>query len=322
METAVLNTPISRVEIRKKLKKKFGESLADKILKTFEFAHQVDVDMLIDFFQNLAFTRECLDKALSDQWCINHTIELAKTFLGLILTPKPKPKEILDPLEVARKEGYQVITDYREIKAMKKYYRHNELPCTFQDFDHRAAGLDIFCLLVKDVNTLPSTTASRNDSYSKSIIFLQVNYKYRWYKSISRYNHSVNDCDHIPLSEEMVAAITSNYEGVQELQKPRYLKVICGSLFFYDALDDNGNYLNNDYILTLASTFPMKRNKRIINGVTYFEDCSWVIFPKIPNVVIESYGGRCFFLRIEGQPRIFSQEFPTDEFILNKINNN
>lgn len=180
----------------KRIKKIYGEDFA-KLCRSLFPAILEDEGKLLDILtKNFAPTRALCDAINTEE----KKLELKYFVYHEAGIGSEKPKyNASTPEQLMESVGYKLYrckTD-EEVKQFMKYYRRDELLCTFNDPD-RVKECDVFFAVRKDAEMLNReefVSPKREDSYGTSVISLQFDKKDGEVSIKNRYNHTVENPD-------------------------------------------------------------------------------------------------------------------------------
>ncbi len=180
----------------KRIKKVYGEDFA-KLCRSLFPAILEDEGKLLDILtKNFAPTRALCDALDTDE----KKFELKYFVYYEAGVGSEKPKyNASTPEQLMESVGYKLYrcqTD-EEVKQFMKYYRKDELLCTFNDPD-RVKECDVFFAVHKDAERLDREAflePEREDDYGTSVISLQFDKTDGEVSIKNRYNHTVENPD-------------------------------------------------------------------------------------------------------------------------------
>lgn len=132
---------------------------------------------------------------------------------------------------------YEICTTVAQVKKYKKYYRSDELICTFNAIKDRLSHYHIVWIVKKDIASIEHQWEKRNrqDEYGTSCCSIQIN-KNNWNISIkNRYNHKVTNCD---------ATFSNNLDNIAEWLNGAI------SNYFWITIKKNSNFELDNFLYT------------------------------------------------------------------------
>ena len=151
-----------------------------------------------------------------------------------------------------------------DVKFFKKYYKENELLCTFDDIEGRLNRDYIFWAVKKNVEDIKRedfNEPKRQDEYGTSVISIQFSKGSKNILSIkNRYNHTVQNSDATFSNnlDEIIPGLKqsfNNYFNFDIIQNdlgfeiPNYVKAVDGKFYRYNYELDNIYYCDNNVII-------------------------------------------------------------------------
>ena len=193
----------------KQIKKHYGEKMSH--LCRDLFPQLLETDKLFTILSNSFY----LNKQLYNDIIKENKINDFKNYIMSLVSIEIDNNNIIikTPYELMNEVGYTLheIKTTEELNSFKKYYKTNELLCTFKDGkdgENRLKNYHIF-FAVKDgiENIKRSNNPRREDDYGISVISIQIQRINNWISIKNRYNHTVNNPD---------ATFSSNLNNIQE----------------------------------------------------------------------------------------------------------
>lgn len=182
--------------LRNRMKKIYGERATDIALAKINIlSHDIDPYDVMRALDKVIGTPKCLHYlAENDADLVNS--KLKDILLNGEEVNKEELKKPADPVELLAQAGYTMtrVKTLAQAAKFKKYYRKNELICSFNSGSRFENNYVWF--LVKDnaKDIKPANNPDKFDEYSLSVLSLQIT-KRGGLKLISRYNHSVSSPD-------------------------------------------------------------------------------------------------------------------------------
>lgn len=196
-------------------------------------------------------------------------------------------KEVKSVKELLEEKGYDIYEckTNEDIHKFRKYYKDNEVLCTFKD-SNRIDNHYIFFIVKKNVDEIKRedfTNPKREDEYSTSVLDLQFDKAIKQRVSIkSRYNHTVsypdatysNNLENI--SEGLTEAferdygfnIGNSYKVNFELEG--YVEASDGKYYKYNYEINNINYCPNNIIIDNGNIIEDYKDKSRYTFMDYF----------------------------------------------------
>ena len=231
------------------IKKKYGEGMAH---------------LCRELFPNILEKEGALPEILQDNFAVSKNLysdikakNYSNSFQSYLLNRANievvKNESTESPWELMDKAGYtlyECITQ-AEIDRFKKYYKEDELLCTFGDKDRLKVN-HVFFAVKKNVDQIKRSNFKnprREDEYGTSIISIQFSRgKYNVTSIKNRYNHTVPNPDATFSNdlENIIPGLTSSFEKQFDLHIGTFEDKF--SLDNYEQATDNRFYRFNNYI--------------------------------------------------------------------------
>ena len=238
------------MEFFKKIKKEFGETAA-KELKNIPFDN---VDVFIKTIKELIPIKETRSEVIKK--IINILTEKLSSKEEEEKETEENIKDILD------RANYEMIVPSCLDEAKKdfqKYYKNDEVICSLRNGSDRFDNSHVAFFVKKNINEINrGELPEKKDEYSTSLLCVQISKNSKMLKCISRYNHSVNNCDFVytNLDEISWGLHTAFYKFFNEnpyknekIQLPDGLIEFKGQFFQY-IKEFDGNYWGKGFVLT------------------------------------------------------------------------
>lgn len=256
-----------------RIKKKYGENFAHLCRELFPTILETE-GLLPDIIESKFYP----NKFLYDD-IINNNLELRfQSFINSLLE-KEESEEIntnKTPYELLNEAGY-ILYECKTnnvIQKFKKYYKKEEMLCTFKDAS-RLEKKYVFFAVKKNVDDIKRENFNhpeRQDEYGTSVISLQFTREKPNYLSIkNRYNHTVSNPDATFTNnlDNIILGLTQSFENTynlsidnsksKNLDIPSYVLAKDGTYYKY-------NYeLNNIYYCTdniIIDNFQVKKYEK------------------------------------------------------------
>lgn len=243
-----------------KIKKKYGENMMHYCRKMFPTLIEDGIlyDLLSSKFEHSKFLYEDIKKN-------NLEIKFKDYINGLIRSKYNLIKTNQEPYELLKKAGYTLYECHteEEIEYFKKYYRIDELLCTFI-YQNRLNSCFVFFAVKDNVDEIKRenfTNPQREDEYGTSVISIQFMRGHFNTLSIkNRYNHSVINPDATFSNnlENIIPGLTQSFEekynltimgGDTDFEIPFYSNGNDGKYYRYSYAINNKYYCSNNVII-------------------------------------------------------------------------
>jgi hypothetical protein len=240
------------MEFFKKIKKEFGETAA-KELKNIPFDN---VDVFIKRIKQIIPIKETRSEVIKKT--INILIER--------ISPKEEEEEeketnenIKDILDRANYEMIIPSSLEEAIKDFQKYYKNDEVICSLRKRSDRFENSHVAFFVKKNINEIErGEFPEKKDEYSTSLLCVQISKNSKMLKCISRYNHSVDNCDFVYTNLDEISwglhnafykFFNENPYKNEKIQLPDGVIEVKGQFFQY-IKEFNGNYWGKGFVLT------------------------------------------------------------------------
>ena len=256
------------------IKKKYGENMAKLCRRLFPTILETEgalPELLLNSFE----PTRCLYEDIANN-DLNGTF---KDFIFSQFTTEEKVYQDIEetPEELMEKAGYKLIkceTD-EDVKSFMKYYKENELLCTFRD-DKRIDTHIIFFAVKNNVDEIKREdfdTPRRQDEYGTSVISIQFAKGETNTLSIkNRYNHSVLGCDATFSNDldNIYPGLTDSFKKYYNINLvakeqcynfPGYINTITNKRFKYNQEVDNSYYCENNVVINQGNAIQYDKSR-------------------------------------------------------------
>ena len=270
----------------KKIKKEFGESAA-KDLRNIPFDN---VDVFIKTIKELIPIKETRSEV------IKKIIDILTEKLS---SKEEEEKEIDENIKnILDKANYEMIVPSCLDEAKKdfqKYYKNDEVICSLREGSDRFDNSHVAFFVKKNINEINrGEFPEKRDEYSTSLLCVQISKNSKMLKCISRYNHSVTNCDFVytNLDEISWGLHNSFYKFFNEKpyknkknQLPDGLIEFKGQFFQY-IKEFDGNYWGKGFVLTNKGEMKILNvdEEFLIDGTVFQKNGDFEIFGKSLNI--------------------------------------
>ena len=178
----------------KQIKKHYGEDMMKYVRKTFPTI--IENNKLFEIMNRFFYPCHYLFKDLQD----NDLLDDFENFINNKYVNNKVIKTITDktPFELLKEANYELYEckTNDDIQKFKKYYKKNEVLCTFND--DRISKCFVFFAIKNNADILNRDdfkSPSRQDEYGTSVISIQFSRDNHYLSIKNRYNHTVNNPD-------------------------------------------------------------------------------------------------------------------------------
>lgn len=214
---------------------------------------------------NILKQKFAYNKFLYDDIVKNNMIDDFCTLIyNFVEDNKEEIKTDKTPFELLSEAGYKLFEckNKEDINKYKKYYKEDELLCTFSD--NRLKNYYVFFAVKNNVNDIKREdfkSPSREDLYGTSVISIQFKKGNKNILSIkNRYNHTVNNPDatfsnNLDNIIEGLSYSFKNYYNLNVIENdglfelPGYVKMVDGKYYKYNYEINNTYYCPGNLIL-------------------------------------------------------------------------
>ena len=202
------------------------------------------------------------------------------TYVGIKSDQIPTDKT---PKELMKEAGYTLYEckSVDDVNQFKKYYKSNELLCTFKSVKMRLKEFYIFFAVKDNVDEIKRENFKinfRDDLYGTSVISIQFNKKddNNTISIKNRYNHTVvnpdatlgNNLDNIisglTYSFEKYYGLNIDNHKISDFEIPGYVKASDGKLYKYNYERNNIYYCSNNIIIDNNKVVDDYKNEQFI----------------------------------------------------------
>ncbi len=186
-----------------------------------------------------------------------------------------------NPFELMEEAGYHLVECKTEedVEQFRKYYKQNELLCTFDYLSTRLAEWDVFFATkhnIDDIKRENFHTPEREDEYGTSCISLQFSRGKDHFISIkNRYNHTVENCDATFANnpENIISGLYDSFENylgitfrksTSDFYLNNYIKDDNDTYHKYNIRQNNIYYLTNNKVMDCGEITQFNKDDYIL----------------------------------------------------------
>lgn len=263
------------------IKNKYGEDMMHYCRSNFATILEEPNKLIEILKNNFDYNKSLYNDLVNEDKLYDFTtyiFNIANTFKQTIVSEK-------SPYELLLQAGYELYECKKidDLEKFKKYFRNDELLCTFFDYNRLNENYVFFAIKKNALDIKRGDNPNRQDEYGTSVISIQIDKKEKRHIFITnRYNHSVinPDATYSNNLDNIISGLTYSFNKYYDfkinskeslkLEIPGYILANDGKYYKYNTVINNVYYCTNNYIIDNKEVITRYQDREKYLVIDYF----------------------------------------------------